>query len=45
MSLEEKIKQAKPSDWLADGIPKWKVKLIILTAKLKARLYMKVKGT
>lgn len=38
MSLEEKIKNAKGTDWVTKGIPKWQVRLIVLFAKLKARL-------
>ena len=38
MSLQEKINNAKPSSWLMDGIPKWKVKVIIWWAKMKAKV-------
>jgi len=38
MSIEDKIKNAQHSSWLTDGIPKWKVRLIIWWAKVKARL-------
>lgn len=44
MSIEEKIANAKSSTWLTAGIPKWQVRLIVLWAKLKARLYMLWKG-
>jgi len=42
MSIEDKIKNAQPSSWLTDGIPKWKVRLIIWWAKVKARLRKRV---
>ena len=38
MSIQEKIDNAKPTTWPADGIPKWRVRLIVFFAKLKARL-------
>ena len=38
MSLKEKLENAQPSSWLTEGIPKWKVKLIIWWAKMKARI-------
>jgi len=38
MSIEDKIKNAKPSTWITDGIPKWKVKLIVWWTKVKARV-------
>lgn len=38
MSLEEKIKNAKETCWIADGIPKWQVSLIVFFAKLKVKL-------
>ena len=37
MSLEEKIKKAKKTDWITDGIPKWQVSLIVFFAKLKVK--------
>ena len=37
MSLEEKIRNAKKSDWVTKGIPKWKVRLWVFSAKLKLR--------
>lgn len=37
MSLEEKIKNAKETGWITDGIPKWQVCLIVLFAKLKVK--------
>lgn len=39
MSLEEKLKNAKSTTWPADGIPKWRVFLIIHSAKLKVKLW------
>lgn len=43
MSIEDKIRNAKPSDWLTKGIPKWQVKLITRWAVFRARreLFMK----
>lgn len=38
MSIKEKIGSAKSTTWLIDGIPKWKVTLIIKLARLKARM-------
>lgn len=38
MSIKEKIANAKSTTWPADGIPKWKVTLIIKLARLKARM-------
>lgn len=38
MSLEEKIKNAKETDWVTKGIPKWQVSLIVFFAKLKCKL-------
>jgi hypothetical protein len=38
MSLEDKIKNAKTTTWVTDGIPKWQVKLIVFIARLKAKL-------
>lgn len=40
MSFEDKIRNAKPSDWLTEGLPKWKVKLIIKWAVFKAKVYL-----
>jgi len=40
MSIEDKIRNAEPSDWLTEGIPKWQVWLIIKKAQLKARIQM-----
>ena len=37
MSLEEKIRNAKETDWITDGIPKWQVSLIVFFAKLKVK--------
>ena len=39
MSIEEKIKNAKPTTWVVDGIPKWKVLVWVLSAKIRARRY------
>lgn len=41
MSLKEKIKNAKPTTWVTDGIPKWQVKLIVFMARLKAKIKLK----
>lgn len=38
MTFQDKLKTAKPSHWLEEGLPKWKVKLIIFWARLKVRL-------
>ena len=38
MSLQDKIDNAKSDTWLADGIPKWQVWLIVYWAKFKAYL-------
>lgn len=38
MSLEDKIKKAKPTSWVTEGIPRWKVWLIIRWARIKVRL-------
>lgn len=38
MGISEKIASAKSTSWIADGIPKWKVFLIIKFARLKARM-------
>ena len=37
MSLEEKIRNAKETDWITDGIPKWQVSLIVFFTKLKVK--------
>lgn len=37
MSIEDKIRNAKSSDWLTEGIPKWQVWLIVRRAVFKAR--------
>ena len=37
MSIEDKIRNAKPSDWLTKGIPKWQVWLIVRWAVFRAR--------
>lgn len=41
MSIENKIKNAKPTDWLAEGIPKWQIRLIVFWAKLKVKIWRK----
>ena len=38
MGICEKIASAKSTSWITDGIPKWKVFLIIKFARLKARM-------
>ena len=40
MSIEDKIRNAEPSDWLTEGIPKWQVWLIIKWAIFKAKVYL-----
>lgn len=42
MSLEDKLKNAKSSDWLTD-IPKWKACLIVRWAKFKAKIELFLK--
>ena len=37
MSLEEKTRNAKETDWITDGIPKWQVSLIVFFTKLKVK--------
>lgn len=37
MTFQNKIKNAKESHWLEEGLPKWKIKLIIFWARLKAK--------
>lgn len=37
MSLEDKIRNAKETDWITDGIPKWQVRLIVFFTKLKVK--------
>ena len=39
MSLEDKIKNAKPTTWLTEGLSKPYVWLIVKWAKLKAKLF------
>ena len=36
--IKDKIKNAKSTTWVTDGIPKWQVKLIVFMARLKAKL-------
>ena len=43
MSLQDKIKNAKSTTWPAEGIPKWKVKLIMKWAVFKVKVIKKVK--
>jgi len=38
MSIEDKIKNAKSLTWITDGIPKWKVKLIVWWTKMKMKI-------
>ena len=38
MSIKEKIANAESTTWLSEGVPKWRVYLIVKFAKLKARL-------
>ena len=35
MSIEDKIRNAKPSDWLTKDISKWQVWLIVRWARFK----------
>lgn len=44
MSFEDKIRNAKPSDWLTKGIPKWQVWVIMKWARFKARIKMRRKN-
>ena len=39
MSLEEKIKNAKKSEWLTEGIPKWRIKWISQWALFKVKVW------
>jgi len=41
MSLEEKIRNAKKTDWLSEGLSKRKVGRIIFFARLRAKLRLK----
>lgn len=41
MSIKDKIKNAKPSNWLVEGIPKWKIPVIIKTAQVNAKIERK----
>lgn len=41
MSIQEKIDSAQPSSWLTEGLPKWRVKLIVWWAKFKARILVR----
>ena len=41
MSIENKIKNAKPTDWLSEGIPKWQIRLIVFWEKLKVKIWRK----
>lgn len=43
MSIEDKIKNAKPTDWLTKDIPKWRVRMIVRWAKFKARIELFLK--
>lgn len=38
MSIQDKLKTAKPTYWVTEGIPKWKVRFIVLFAKIKLKL-------
>lgn len=38
MGLEEKVRNAKKNTWITDGIPKWKVKLLIFKAKAEVKM-------
>lgn len=38
MSIQDKLKTAKPTYWVTEGIPKWKVRLIMWYAKVKLLL-------
>ncbi len=39
MSVQDKIKDAKQTTWLSDGLPKWQIKLIVWSARVKAKIY------
>ena len=43
MGLEEKIKNAKETDWLSEGLSKRKIRRIIFFAKLHARFFRLIK--
>jgi hypothetical protein len=45
MNINEKIANAKPTTWVTDGIPKWKVFLIIRFARLKAKIQRRKRGS
>jgi hypothetical protein len=38
MSIQEKIDNAGSSSWPSDGLPKWKVRIIIGVEKLKIKI-------
>ena len=38
MPASDKIKNAKSTQWVANGIPKWEVYLIIYSTKLKIKI-------
>lgn len=40
MSIEEKIKNAKETNWPAENMPKHKVRLIVLLSKISAKFKM-----
>ena len=44
MSLKEKIENAEETTWLTDGMPEWRVCLIVWYAKLKVKLIRIVKN-
>lgn len=43
MSMKNKIQNAKETDWIAEGIPGWKVKLIVILGRIKAKLFRVLK--
>jgi hypothetical protein len=43
MSIKDKISNAKPTTWVSDGIPKWKVRWIIWFTKLKCKINKMIK--
>ena len=44
MSLKKRIKDSEHTDWPAEGIPKWRARLIIWWAKIKARIEVRKHG-
>ena len=38
MSIEDKLRNAKETHWVTDGIPKLKVWIIVFTTKLRLKI-------